>query len=94
MSSYRIYQTVRAEQIAAAEQAAQRARRGPSPGQAAAQREADARLGEAAAAVAQLFRGVTWPVTAVRAAFRHRRPSQPCAGPVPDQNGMRVARQR
>ena len=98
MSSYMIYQTVRAEQIAAAEQAAQRARRGPSPGQAAAQREADARLGEAAAAVAQLFRGVTWPVTAVRAAFRHRhrhrRPRQPCAGPVPDQNGMRVARQR
>jgi len=77
MSSYMSYQMVRAEQIAGAGRAAQRAGRSPALGQAAAQREADARLGEAAAAVAQLFRAVTRPVTAVRAAVRHRRPRQP-----------------
>ena len=88
MSSYLSYQMVRAEQAAAAERAAQRAGRSPGPGQAAAQREADARLGEAAAAVAQWFRAVTRPVSAVRAAVRHRRPSQPGPSqPGPSQPG-------
>ena len=64
--SYVSYQMVRAEQAADAGRAAQRAARGPALGQAAAQREADARLGEAAAGVAQLFRAVSRPVTAVR----------------------------
>ncbi len=90
MSSYMIYQIVRAEQVIGAERAAQQARRGPTRGQAAAQREADARLGETAATVAQLFRAVTRPVTAVRAAFRRRRPSQPS----PDLRGIYTAQQR
>jgi hypothetical protein len=97
MSSYMIYQMVRAEQIAAAGRAAERAGRSPAPGQAAAQREADARLGETAAAVAQLFRGVTRPVTAVRAAVRHWRPTQPSPGqPSPGQagRGMHITQQR
>ncbi len=86
MSSHMIYQVVRAEQVVAAERAAERAGRSPAPGQAAVQRQADARLGEAAAAVAELFRAVTRPAIAVRAAFRHRRPGQPGrrpAGPGP-----------
>lgn len=87
MSSYMIYQMVRAEQMAGAERAAQRTRRSPAPGQAAAQREADARLGEAAAAVAQLFRAAAWPATVVRAAFRHRRSRA-------DRHGLGVAEQR
>jgi hypothetical protein len=60
MSSYMIYQMVRAEQ------AEQRARCGAS------QRQADARLGELAAAVAQWSRGLARPAAAVRAALRHR----------------------
>ncbi len=97
MSSYMSYQMVRAEQVAGAERAARLAGGSRAPGQAAAQREADARLGEAAAAVAQLFRGVTRPVMAVRAAVRHRRPRQPSSGqPSPGQagRGMHIARQR
>jgi hypothetical protein len=58
MSSYMIYQTVQAEH------AAQRARC------AASQRQADARVGELAAAVAQLSRGLARPAVAVRAALR------------------------
>ena len=79
MSSHMIYQIVRAEQTAVAGRAADRAGRSPAPGQAAAQRAADERLGETAAAMAQLFRGVTRPITAVRAAIRHRRRRQPSA---------------
>jgi hypothetical protein len=58
MSSYMIYQTVQAEH------AAQRARC------TASQRQADARVGELAAAVAQLIRGLARPAVAVRAALR------------------------
>jgi len=61
MNSYLIYQVVQAEQ------ARQRARSGP------AQRAADARAGELAAAVAQWCRGLARPAVAVRAALRHRR---------------------
>jgi hypothetical protein len=60
MSSYMIYQTVQAEH------AAQRARCTGS------QRQADARVGELAAAVAQLSRGLARPAMAVRAALRRR----------------------
>jgi hypothetical protein len=60
MSPYLIYQVVQAEQ------AEQRARYG------AAQRQADAQLGELAATVAQCFRGLTRPAAAARAALRHR----------------------
>ena len=58
MSSYMIYQMVQAEH------ATQRARSG------AAQRRADAQLGELAAAVAQLTRGLARPAAAARAALR------------------------
>jgi hypothetical protein len=58
MSSYMIYQMVQAEQ------SVQRARRE------AGQRQADAQLGELAAAVAQLSRGLARPAAAVRAALR------------------------
>ncbi len=59
MSPYLIYQMVQAEQTA------QRARCG------AGQREADARLGELAAAVAQWSRRLARPAAAVRGARRH-----------------------
>ncbi len=58
MNSYMIYQIVRAEQ------ATQRAQSG------AAQRQADTRTGELAAAVAQLSRDLARPAAAVRAALR------------------------
>jgi hypothetical protein len=58
MNSYMIYQIVRAEQ------ATQRAQSGP------AQRQADARAGELAAAVAQLSRDLARPAAALRAALR------------------------
>ena len=63
MSPYMIYQIVQTEQ------AAQRAQ------SSAAQRQADAQLGELAAAVAQCFRGLYFrglarPAVAVRAALR------------------------
>jgi hypothetical protein len=58
MNSYMIYQMVQAEQ------ATQRARC------TAAQRQADAQLGELAAAVAQYFGGLARPAAAVRAALR------------------------
>jgi hypothetical protein len=61
MNSYLIYQMVQAEQ------ATQRTR--PS----AAQRQADAQLGELAAAVAQCFGGLARPPAAVRAALRRGR---------------------
>lgn len=66
MSPYAIYQMVQAEQ------AAQRARYGAAPGQAGAQRQADAQVGELAAAVAQCFRGLRrrGPARAVRTALR------------------------
>jgi hypothetical protein len=65
MSPYLSYQMVQAEQ------AAQRARYG-SAQHAATQRQADAQLGELAAAVAQCFRGLVRPAAAIRAARRHR----------------------
>jgi hypothetical protein len=86
MSSYMIYQMVQAEQMVDAERAAEQAQRSPAPWQAAAQRRADAQLGEIAAAVAQLCRGVTRPATAVRAAFRHWHPGQPSPGPASRQS--------
>jgi hypothetical protein len=58
MNPYMIYQTVQAEQ------AAQRARC------TAGQRQADARVGELAAAVAQLSRSLARPAVALRAALR------------------------
>jgi hypothetical protein len=58
MNSYLIYQIVRTEQ------AAQR------PPSSAAQRQADAQLGELAAAVAQCLRGLGRPARVVRAALR------------------------
>ena len=61
MSSYMIYQMVQAEQ------AAQRAHGG------ARQRQADAQLGELAAAVAQCFRTLGRPAAAGRAALRRGR---------------------
>ena len=72
MSPYSIYQMVQAEQ------AAQRARYGTAPEQAGAQRQADARLGELAAAVAQCFRGLrrsglARPFSAVRGTLRRGR---------------------
>ena len=60
MSPYLIYQIVQAEQ------AAQRARCS------ADQRQADAQLGELAAAVAQWSRGLARPAAAVRAGLRQR----------------------
>jgi hypothetical protein len=65
MSPYLIYQMVQAEQ------AEQRVRYG------AAQRQADAQLGELAATVAQCFRGLSFrgltrPAAAARAVLRHR----------------------
>ena len=61
MNSYPIYQMVQAEQ------AEQRARSG------AYQRQADAQLGELAAAVAQLSRGLA---RSLGAALRHGRPGE------------------
>jgi len=61
MNSYPIYQIVQAEQ------AEQRAR------SSAGQRQADAQLGELAAAVAQWCRELGRPAASVRAALRHRR---------------------
>lgn len=98
MSSYMIYQMVQAEQMVHAGRAAQRARRSPAPWQAAAQRQADAQLGQIAAAVAQLRRGVIRPAAAVRATFRHRsqpsrrrsRPGRPRQA-VPGQGALREA---
>ncbi len=58
MNSYMIYQIVQTEH------AAQRAR------STASQRQADARVGELAAAVAQLSRDLARPAAAVRAALR------------------------
>ncbi|HTT51092.1 MAG TPA: hypothetical protein VMH35_06820 [Streptosporangiaceae bacterium] len=71
MSPYMICQIVQAEQAA---QARQHARCGTS------QRQADAQLGELAAAMAQWSRGLAWPAAAVRAALRHRRPGWPLSG--------------